>query len=188
MKLKEWAKEQGISYITAFRWFHAGKMPVPTIQTETGMILVQVDRQKLVEDVAAVYGRVSSSGQKGDLDRQVARLTTWCAKEKLKIGPVLSEVGSGMNGSRRGLKRLLRGSGWNVLVVEHRDRLTRFGFEYIEAALLASGRRIVVLDVTEVKDDLVRDMTEVLTSFCARLYGKRSAKARAKKAVEATGT
>ncbi|MFH1731960.1 MAG: IS607 family transposase, partial [Planctomycetota bacterium] len=68
----------------------------------------------------------------------------------------------------------------------HRDRLARFGFDYIEAALLAAGKRILVLDKSEVTDDLVRDMTEVLTSFCARLYGKRSAKARAKKAIKAT--
>lgn len=161
-------------------------MPVPAIQTKTGTILVQVDRQKMTDDSAAVYGRVSSSDQKPDLDRQISRLTTHCSKLGMKVGPVVAEIGSGMNGNRRRLKGLLRGSGWNVLVVEHRDRLARFGFDYIEAALLAAGKRIFVLDKSEVKDDLVRDMTEVLTSFCARLYGKRSAKARAKKAIKAT--
>ena len=61
----------------------------------------------------------------------------------------------------------------------------RFGFEYVEAALVAQGRQIVVIDQSEVKDDLVQDMIEVLTSFCARLYGRRSAKNKAKKALEA---
>lgn len=70
--------------------------------------------------------------------------------------------------------------------MEHRERLARFGFEYIEAALQARGGRIVVLDDSEVEDDLVRDMTEVLTSFCARLYGRRGVKNRADKALKAT--
>ena len=73
----------------------------------------------------------------------------------------------------------------DIILVEHPDRLVRFGFEYIESALSTQGRKILVLDKGELKDDLVSDMIEVLTSFCARLYGRRSAKNRAKKAVEA---
>ncbi len=73
-------------------------------------------------------------------------------------------------------------------MVEHRDRLARFGVEYLEAALAAQGRRVVVLDDAEVANDLVRDMVEVLTGFCARLYGRRSAKRRGVVAVEAAGT
>lgn len=71
------------------------------------------------------------------------------------------------------------------MVVEHRDRLGRMNTELVEAALEAAGRRLVVLDDGEVDDDLVRDVVEVLTSFCARLYGRRSAKNRARKALEA---
>ena len=75
-----------------------------------------------------------------------------------------------------------------VIVVERRDRLTRFGFEHLQASLASAGRRIVVLDDAETADDLVRDVTEVLTSLCARLYGRRSASRRAAKAVAvATG-
>ena len=72
-----------------------------------------------------------------------------------------------------------------VVVVERRDRLARSGFEMVRDALLASGRRLVVVDDAEVDDDPVRDMTEVLTSMCARLYGRRSAKNRAHRALEA---
>ena len=89
-----------------------------------------------------------------------------------------------MNGARTKARRLLSDPAVTVVVVEHRDRLGRMNTGLIEAALSASGRRLVVLDAGEVADDLVRDMTEVLTSFCARLYGRRSAKNRAKRAME----
>jgi len=69
-------------------------------------------------------------------------------------------------------------------VVEHRDRLARFGSEYIEASLQASGRRLIVVDQSELKDDLVQDMIDVLVWFCARLYGKPAAKNKAKKAMD----
>ena len=72
-----------------------------------------------------------------------------------------------------------------MIVVEHRDRLMRFGVKYVESALAAQGRRVVVITPGEVKDDLVQDMIEVLTSFCTRLYGRRSAKSKARKAMEA---
>jgi predicted site-specific integrase-resolvase len=97
----------------------------------------------------------------------------------------VAEVGSGLNGKRRGLLRLLRDATVTTIVVEHRDRLARFGFDMVEAAMAARGDKLVVIDNTEVQDDLVRDMTEILTSLCARLYGKRSAKSRAKRALEA---
>lgn len=90
---------------------------------------------------------------------------------------------SGMNGARTKVRRLLSDPEVTVVVVEHRDRLGRMNTELVEAALSASGRRLIVLDDGEVDDDLVRDMVEVLTSFCARLYGRRSARNRALKAI-----
>ena len=74
---------------------------------------------------------------------------------------------------------------YSVIVIEHRDRLARFGSDYIEATLAAEGRRLVIVDPEEVKDDLVQDMIDVLTSMCARLYGRRSARQRAEKALQA---
>jgi len=103
-----------------------------------------------------------------------------------KTDPVVrveAEVGSGMNGARRKVRRLLADPLATTVIVEHRDRLGRMNTELVEAALSAHGRRLVVLDDGEVTDDLVRDMVEVLTSFCARLYGRRSARNRAIKAV-----
>jgi len=72
-----------------------------------------------------------------------------------------------------------------TIVVEHHDRLARFGSEYIEASLAAFGRRVVVVDQNEMKDDLVQDMIDILVSFCARLYGRRAAKNRAERAMKA---
>ncbi len=90
-----------------------------------------------------------------------------------------------MNGHRRKFLALLKDPGVTRIIVEHRDRFARFAVEYVEAALAAQSRELVVVDPTEVDDDLVRDMTEILTSFCARLYGKRSARHRAEKALAA---
>jgi len=94
-----------------------------------------------------------------------------------------AEVGSGMNGARKKIRRMLADPKIGTLVIEHRDRLGRMNVELVEAALSASGRRLVVLEEGEVDDDLVSDMVEVLTSFCARLYGRRPARNRALKAL-----
>lgn len=89
-----------------------------------------------------------------------------------------------MNGSRVKLRRMLSDPAVTQVVVEHRDRLGRMNTELIEAALAANGRSLVVVDSGEAEDDLVRDMIEVMTSMCARLYGRRGAKNRALRAVK----
>lgn len=117
------------------------------------------------------------------MDRQVAGLSGWAAQAGGIVVRVETEVGSGMNGARRKVRRLLADPRVTVVVVEDRDRLGRVNTELVEAALSAHGRRLVVLDCREVTDDLVGDMVEVLTSFCARLYGRRRARNRALKAL-----
>ena len=87
--------------------------------------------------------------------------------------------------SCRRLRRLVSDHTVGTIVVEHRERLSRFGFEYVEAALAGRGARILVMDEGELEDDLVRDVTEVMTSLCARLYGRRSARRRAERALAA---
>lgn len=181
MKLSEWADRQGIHYQTAWKWWKEGNLPVAASQTPTGMILVQ-EKDSMATGVA-LYARVSSSDQREDLERQVGRLAAWATDQGMNVSRTVSEVGSGLNGSRRKLKRLLQDDSIEAIVVEHRERLARFGAEYIEAALAAQGRKLIVVEEREVDDDLVRDMTEVLTSLCARLYGRRSAKRRAEAAL-----
>ncbi len=183
MKLSEWARKQGINYKTAWKWYKEGKLPVSAYQTPTGTILVKAGEEK-EGGKTAIYARVSSADQKNDLDQQVARLLEFANNKRLAVAKTITEIGSGLNGRRRKLMQLLADPEITTIVVEHRDRLARFGFEYIEAALAAQGRRILVMETGEVKDDLVQDMIEVLTSFCARLYGRRSAKNRVKKAME----
>ena len=133
-----------------------------------------------------VYARVSSHDQRSDLERQVALLTEWATGRGLDVGQVVCEVGSGLNGKRPKLRRILSDPDARVIVVERRGRLARFGVEHLEAALSAQGRRIVIADPGETTDDLVHDMIEVLTSMCARLYGRRGARNRAMRAVTAT--
>ncbi len=114
-------------------------------------------------------------------------MAVWATEQGLAVSATVSEVGSGLNGSRGKLKRLLADRSVGMIVVEHRERLARFGVEYVDAALAAEGCRLVVVEEREIDDDLVRDITEVLTSLCARLYGRRSASARAERALEAAG-
>lgn len=182
--MSEWARREGVHYQTAWKWFRDGTLPVPARQTATGTILIDVPRMQAPAGVA-LYARVSSSDQREDLDGQVGRLAAWATQQGLGVTATVAEVGSGLNGSRSGLKRLLADPAIGIVVVERRERLARFGVEYVEAALRAQGRRVVVVEEREVDDDLVGDITEVLTSMCARLYGRRSARGRAQRAVQA---
>ncbi|MEU7384299.1 IS607 family transposase [Streptomyces sp. NPDC042207] len=187
MNLTEWARMQGVHPQTAYRWFREGTLPVPAQRVGPRTILVNVEVNAAPEAVGGLglYARVSSHDQKADLERQVVRLTRWAAHAGGRVVRVESETASGMNGARSKAKRLLADPAVSTVVVEHKDRLGRMNVELVEAALSATGRRLVVLDDGEVEDDLVCDMVEVLTSFCARLYGRRSAKNRARKALEA---
>lgn len=180
MNLPEWADRVGVSKFTAYRWFREGTLPVPAERVGR-LILVSVDVTERESARTVRYARVSSHDQRSDLDRQVARLTEWATGQGMAVAEVAVEAGSGMNGKRRRLARLLADATATTVVVEHRDRLARFGAGYLEA-LPAQGRRIVVADAGEADDDLIRDMTKVLTSFCARLYGRRGARNRAVKA------
>lgn len=185
MNLSEWAESQGVARVTAYRWFHKGTLPVPARKVG-GLILVDVPAVGVdVGGVTVVYARVSSAGQKPDLERQVARVAEWATRQGLPIDKVVTEVGSALNGHRRKFLALLEDPSVTRIVVEHRDRFARFAVEYVEAALSAQGRELIVVDPTEIDDDLVRDMTELLTSFCARLYGKRAAAHRAARAISA---
>lgn len=184
MKLSVWAKEQGISYKSAWRMWKLKQLPVPAEQLPTGTVIVH-SPASLIEGGAALYARVSSADQKTDLDRQIARLSEFAALHRLRVIDVVKEVGSGLNGHRRAMLRILRDPAVHTVVVEHRDRLMRVGFEYVEAALLAQGRTLMVIEPDEMKDDIGRDLHEVIVSLCARLYGRRSAKNRAKRAIEA---
>jgi predicted site-specific integrase-resolvase len=186
VNLKQWAETQGVSYTQALRWHKAGRLPVSTYRVNR-MIMIgspEPEPERLTGSVV-VYARVSSADQKADLDRQVARVAEWVTGQHLPVDRVVTEVGSALNGHGRKFLALLRDPKVSTIVVEHRDRFARFGAEYVEASLAAGGRRLLVVDPAEVDDDLVRDVSEILTSLCARLYGRRTGANRAARAVAA---
>ncbi|MGW5364498.1 IS607 family transposase [Actinopolymorpha pittospori] len=185
MNLKERAASRGVAYIAARRQYASGTLPVPTYRL--GRLIVVDEPLAPARPVAGqvvVYARVSSAEQKSDLDRQVARVTTWATSQGLPVDRVVTEVGPGLDGHHRKFLALLRDPAVSTVVVGDRDRFARFGADYVEAAFATQGRRLLVVNPTEVDDDLVRDVTEILTSLCARLYGRRAAN-RARRAVEA---
>jgi len=168
VNLAAWVERNGVARVRAYRWIHAGLLPVPA-QRVGRLILVD----EPIGDVGpqprtAVYARVASEDQKAAVDRQVARVTAWATTQRMPVDMVVTEVGSALNGHRRKLFALLRDPSVRRIVVEHRDRFCRAGSEYVQAALEAQGRELVVVDAAGVDDDLVRDITEILTSMCAR--------------------
>jgi putative resolvase len=132
MNLSEWASWMGVSKYTAYRWFREGRLPVPARRVGR-LILVETPRPA-ADGRCVVYARVSSHDQRADLDRQVARVTGWATGQGIRVDEVVTEVGSGMNGHRRKLARILGDPTVTTVVVEHRDRLARFGVEYLDAA------------------------------------------------------
>ena len=182
MLVKEWARLEGLHPQTVWKWCRQGTMPVPVEQTPTGMWLIHDPKYETASHPnpagsrTVCYARVSSGGRKGDLQRQADRLKAFAVGMGVEHPEIVTETGSGMDDKRRKLNRLLSDPTVGTLVVERRDRFARMNMGLVESALKAQGRRIIVVDDTEPDDDLVRDMTEVLTSFCARLYGRRAAK------------
>ena len=191
MLVKEWARLEGLHPQTVWKWCRQGTMPVPVEQTPTGMWLIHDPKYETASHPnpagsrTVCYARVSSGGRKGDLQRQADRLKAFAVGMGVEHPEIVTETGSGMDDKRRKLNRLLSDPTVGTLVVERRDRFARMNMGLVESALKAQGRRIIVVDDTELDDDLVRDMTEVLTSFCARLYGRRAAKRKTDAALRA---
>ncbi|MBS4729634.1 IS607 family transposase [Mycobacterium sp. SM1] len=188
MNLAAWAERNGVARVSAYRWFSAGLLPVPARRVGRLILVDEPTGEAGSRGRTAVYARVSSADQKADLDRQVARVTAWATAQQIPVDKVVVEVGSALNGHRRKFLALLRDPTASRIVVEHRDRFCRFGSEYVEAALGAQGRELVVVDSAEVDEDLVGDMSEILTSMCARLSGKRAAQNGAKRALAAAAS
>lgn len=187
-KLSVWAAEHGVHYRTALSWVRDGKLPPESIERTPGghiRVIINDTPDQHYPEKTVIYSRVSSADQRQDLERQIDRLRSFAGGLGLAEVEVIKEIGSGLNGKRSKLIRLLSDPKITTIIVEHRDRLSRFGVEYLESALSAQNRRLVVAEKSEKKLDLVQDFIDVVTSMCSRIYGKRSAKNRAKKAVAA---
>lgn len=127
-----------------------------------------------VSRLSALPRTESSSENKGNLERQKQRLLDYAAAKGYTVAKTVSEIGSGLNDKHKKLEKLLADTSIKVIIVEHKDRLARFGTNYIETLLAAQGRKIeVVSDADDDKKELMDDFAAVITSFCARLYGLR---------------
>jgi excisionase family DNA binding protein len=188
LRPKEVCQRLGISYSTLSRWVREGR--IRAIRTAGGKYRVpESEVRRIAEGLpiskevrAVIYARVSSADQKSDLERQVEYLTHYCSSKGYRVADVLSDVASGLKTDRRGLLKLFNyvaNRQVDVVVVTYRDRLTRFGFEYLEYFFNQHGVRVEVVFGEEPKDayrELVEDLIEIVTSFAGRLYGLRSRK------------
>lgn len=185
MRLSQYAKTMGVSYKTAFRWWQAGKLDA--YQLDTGTIIVREPAQLQEAMKVALYARVSSADQKEDLERQIQRLKDYASAHGYQVSKIANEIASGLNDSRPKLMKILTDASIGIIVVEHRDRLTRFGFNYIEQLLQMQGRKLEVMYPSDTDNNLVDDFVAVITSMAARIYGRRNSKRRAeqvKKCIE----
>jgi len=181
MKLSKWAKENGVTYRTAWTYHKNGKLI--TEQLPSGTIVV-LGKRKAVENTV-IYARVSSSENKENLERQAERLTSYCAAKGWVVFKTVKEIGNGLNDQRKQLEKLLLDRTVTRIVVEHKDRLARFGLNYIEQLLALDDREIVVINnQVNDKDDLMQDFVSIITSFTARLYGLRRSKRKTEKIIE----
>lgn len=184
MKLSQYAKRSGIGYRAAWNRYKAGKI-AGAWQDEHGVIHVPEPGSELLPK-AAIYARVSSHGQKHDLERQVQRLTEYALARGLQIISVTTEVASGVNDARPKLVKLLESDDWGTLVVEHKDRLTRVGFNWFDVLINKQGKRIDVANLAQEETaDLMEDFLSIIYSFTARLYGMRGSKNRSKRLIDA---
>ena len=184
MKLSTYAKKVGVHYRTAYRWFRDGKLD--GYQTPSGTIIVDDPGEEMIRPSAvAVYARVSSSENKAHLESQAARLTDSCMAKGWQVSKVAKEIGSGVNDARPKLVGLLEDVSIGVIVVEHKDRLTRFGFNDIETLLKKQQRRREVVNLAEGgQEDLMQDLVAIIDSFSARMYGVQRAKRMTEKIIK----
>jgi len=186
LRPKEACQRLGISYPTLARWVREGR--IKAIRTAGGKYRIpESEVRRIAEGAptssevrAVIYARVSSPGQKGDLEGQVQYLKQYCSSKGYRVVDVLSDVASGLKADRKGLLRLLDyvvNRQADVVVVAYRDRLTRFGLEYLEFFFRQYGVRVEAVLGDEPRDsrqELVEDLMEVVSSLAGRLYGVRS--------------
>jgi putative resolvase len=188
MKLSEYARQNGISYKTAWRWWKDGTLAGKQMPSGT-VILATSHEPAFMPQRVAIYVRVSSTEDRTNLDTQAERVRAYCAARGYQVQQIVKEVGSGLNEDRPKFLALLADPTVSRIVVEYKDQATRFGFRYLETLLATQGRSIEVVNIAETDTDtdtadLVEDLVALVYSFAARLYGQRRAK-RATAAVQA---
>ncbi|MDT7868178.1 MAG: IS607 family transposase [Acidianus sp.] len=186
LRPKEVCQRLGISYPTLARWVREGK--IRAVRTAGGKYRIpESEVRRIAEGLpaskevrAVIYARVSSPSQKGDLEGQIQYLKQYCSSRGYRVIDVLSDVASGLKADREGLLKLLNyviNRQIDVVVVTYRDRLARFGLEYLEFFFRQYGVRVEAALGEEPKDarqELLEDLVEIVNSFAGKLYGLRS--------------
>lgn len=182
IKLSEYTKNKSIAYGTGLRHFHLGK--IKSYQDkETKTIYVEDERKE--EGVVILYSRVSSVENRKNAESQLERLRLYATAKGYKIKKEVIEIGSGLNDKRPKLEQILKSEDYSILLVEHKDRLTRFGFNYIETLLKTKVIKIEIInEAVEEKADLIEDLVSIITSFCVKIYGQRRTKRETEKITE----
>jgi predicted site-specific integrase-resolvase len=170
MKISKYAKLHDVTMRTVWNWIRDGKLNIT--RSDTNRVSIVIDDVKELN--VAIYCRVSSSENKDNLERQKNRLIDYCNAKGYKLSKVICEVGSGLNDERPKLEAILLDKTINLIVVEHKDRLARFGLNYIIKLLELDQRSIEIINVQDTNEkDLMEDFVSIITSFCSRLYGRR---------------
>jgi len=185
MKLTSYAKQIGISYNTAWRMWKRGQLP--GYQLPIGTVIIDSPEVRSPEvRTVTVYARVSSSETTDNLERQAERVVSWWNAKGWSVGKVVKECGSGINEQRPKFGALLADPKIGQIVVEHKDRASRFGVAYLQTLLSMQGRELVLVNTADTAaDDLMGDFVAIITSLCARLYGRRRAKRKTEQALAA---
>ncbi len=182
IKLSQYGKIHGVTYRTVWRWFQEGRIP-GAYRIGKSIFVPKTSVSPVVEHTI-IYARVSSSENKDNLDSQADRLSQFCAAKGWVVHQIIKECASGLNDTRPKLQKLLKEKKVTRLVVEHKDRLTRFGFNYIQTLL--DKCEIVVINQVDgaASKDLMEDFISLVTSFCARIYGRRRSKRLTEKLIQ----
>jgi len=176
-KLSDYAKENSITYRTAWNRFKAGKIRGAFL--EDGHVKIPINNLPKQLTNVVLYARVSNNDRKDSLNDQLKRLENFAISNGYIIVKSIKEVGSGMNDNRSQLTNILKTDYWDLIIVENKDRLTRFGFNYIKLLLNKQNKDILVINNQETeKHEILTDLISVIYSFSARIYGLRRKKNR----------
>lgn len=176
-KLREYAQLKSLTYRTLWNKFKEGKLP-NAYKDEFGHIYVKQNTDEN-KGKTIIYARVSSNDRKNSLNEQQARMENYAKLNNLDVIDSYKEIASGMNDNRTILNKILKRTDWDILLVENKDRLTRFGFNYIQTLLETQGKKILMVNNSEDdKEDLMKDLVSVIYSFSTRMYGLRRKKSK----------
>lgn len=189
IKLSKFAKDLNVTKMTLWNWKYKGLIEFHKIGSmnyvdeETYNKFLNIKNEK--EEKVVIYCRVSSTVNKSNLETQKERLVNYCATKGYKVHKIITEFGSGINDKRPKLQKLLEGDDFTKIVVEHKDRLTRFGFNYLDVLLKNRGKTIEVINNVDTdKEDIIQDFVSIITSFTARIYGQRRSKRKTEKLIK----